>query len=878
MPLARSVAEANAGPLEVIVAGGPAVQLEMNPALRHDLVRAELVAGALSLIVLVLVLGSLAAGIVPLLLALFVIPIVLSIVFALSHVTDVTVFAPNVVTLVGLGIAIDYSLLVVYRFREELTAGRDVPDAVAVTMRTAVRAVIFSGVTVAIGLGVLLLVRVPFVRSFGLAGILIPAVTIIAALTLLPALMSMLGHRINRLRVVPEHVLEASESRPWRRVAEQIMRAPLLFLLLGGAIIVLVAAPVRNLALGSTPLAVYPDTGPAAEGTKLLAREFGLGGVAPVRVLVDRPAAEVQSALPAMRAAAGVQAVSVVPGPKATLINVFGGDEVGSAERRTSSSATSGTACCRDCYRPAAYQVGGAPAVFYDFQQALYGDFGWIALIVITATVLVLFRAFRSIVLPVKAVLMNVLSVAGAYGLLVAVFQHGVGADLVGFHQTEQIAVWIPLFLFAFLFGLSMDYEVFLLSRMREEYDVVPDNRRAVATGLAKTGKLITSAALIMVIAFCGLAASSFIEMQQFGFGLAAAILLDATLIRALIVPSVMKLMGRWNWWLPVPLRPLAGRGPRALTATGWAAPGRCRRARRCSPERAGRSLRLLRLRLLRPDLDDHVGRRVVRRELVLADHLAVALHRAVDDDGEAAGAAAGLHLGAGRERRVVDAAHAGRREVVLRARLLRHRDALAGAVELHRQRRVRVRGLDQDRVLQRVHEPELRAAPRHGGVHPERVVRDVEVVVAAVDDLQAGVERGVEQRRHDLADAAADGGDELAVLDLLADQEAARGGALPDHLVEVERLAGLDDVAVEHVGEQVHVVDPVRRRRAHAGRDRLREEPHVDAELLRVRGRERRLVAVDGDPRLLRARRCRRRRCSRPCRRRRPSGRAGRA
>src|SRR5262249_12033051 len=187
VPLAQQVAAANAGPLDVVVAGGPAGQREMNPALRRDPVRAELVAGALSLVVLVLVPGTLAAGIVPLVLALFVIPIVLSIVFALSHITDVTVFAPNVVTLVGLGIAIDYSLLVVYRFREELAAGRDVPAAVARTMQTAVRAVVFSGVTVAIGLGVLLLVRVPFVQSVGLAGILIPAVTVIAALALLPA-------------------------------------------------------------------------------------------------------------------------------------------------------------------------------------------------------------------------------------------------------------------------------------------------------------------------------------------------------------------------------------------------------------------------------------------------------------------------------------------------------------------------------------------------------------------------------------------------------------------------------------------------------------------------------------------------------------------
>ena len=314
----------------------------------------------------------------------------------------------------------------------------------------------------------------------------------------------------------------------------------------------------------------------------------------------------------------------MVPGPTGTLVNVFSDDEIGSA------ASNELVRHLRHTVLPAvlpagSYVVGGGPAVFYDFQQALYGDFWWIALIVIVATMAVLFRAFRSVLLPVKAVLMNALSVAGAYGLMVAVFEHGVGADLVGFHRTEQIAVWIPLFLFAFLFGLSMDYEVFLLSRMREEYDAVPDNARAVAAGLAKTGKLITSAALIMVIAFCGLAASRFIEMQQFGFGLAAAILLDATIIRAFIVPSLMMLMGRWNWWLPEVLRPLAGRGPARTLG------GRLVRA-----AGSGRILRLV-LGLRRADLDDHVFGRVVRRELVLADHLAVALDRAVDGDGEAA-------------------------------------------------------------------------------------------------------------------------------------------------------------------------------------------------------------------------------------------------
>jgi RND superfamily putative drug exporter len=209
--------------------------------------------------------------------------------------------------------------------------------------------------------------------------------------------------------------------------------------------------------------------------------------------------------------------------------------------------------------------VGGGPAIFADFEEALYGHFVLLVLGVVAMTYVVLFRAFRSLLLPLKAVVMNLLSVAGAYGLLVLVFQHGVGADLLGFHTADQIAVWIPMFLFAFLFGLSMDYEVFLLARMREEYDRIGDrpgaNEQAVATGLAKTGKIITSAAVIMVLAFGGLATGRVIEMQQFGFGLAAAILLDVTVIRTLVVPSLMKLMGAWNWWLPARLVPLAGRG-----------------------------------------------------------------------------------------------------------------------------------------------------------------------------------------------------------------------------------------------------------------------------------------------------------------------------
>ncbi len=553
-PVQRAAGRSLPGGVEVFTAGAPAIQQETNPTLQQDLHRAELIAGPLTLIVLVLVLGTLVAGLVPLILAAVVLPTVLALVAAMSRVVDVTVYAPNVVTLIGLGITVDYSLLVVYRFREELHRDGDVELALQRTTRRAGRAVLFSGATVAIGLAALLMVPVPFVRSFGIAGVLIPLVTVTAALTLLPALLGVLGTRLDRGRVVPGAIVRADESRLWRGLAGAIMRAPVAFLAVGAIVMLLIASPVRNLHLGNSPLAAIPNTGPAVAGSKLLAATFGGGGVTPARVWVAAPASRLQAAATRLRTAPGVIRVEVTPSPRrpgVTLISVYGTGQVGSAAANRLVDELRRTILPRVLPTGTTYLVGGGPAVFADFQQSLYGHFGWILAAVLGLTYVALLRAFRSWLLPAKAVFMNLLSVAGAYGLLVLVFQEGVGAKLFGFETTDQIAVWIPLFLFAFLFGLSMDYEVFLLSRMREEYDLVPDNTRAVSTGLARTGKLITSAAVIMVIAFGGLAASRFIEMQEFGFGLAAAILIDATIIRAVIVPSLMKLMGRANWWFP---------------------------------------------------------------------------------------------------------------------------------------------------------------------------------------------------------------------------------------------------------------------------------------------------------------------------------------
>jgi RND superfamily putative drug exporter len=567
VPRVSAAAGPQAAPgVDVLVTGDVALAEELEPVLAEDLQRAELFAVPLSLVVLLLVLGSLVAAVVPLVLALLVLPTVLALVFAASFVTDVSIYATNIVTMIGLGIVIDYSLIVVYRFREELGAGRSVAEAVQRTSATALRAVIFSGVAVGVGLAVLVALPVPFIRSIGIAGVLIPALAIPVAMTFLPAVLGVLGHRVNRLRVVPHRILRADESDVWRRVATTIMRAPALFLVLGTALLLLLAAPVRELTMGASPIDTLPGDGPAVRGAKLLDAAFGGGATVPLRVLVDRPAAALGDLPARLGEAPGVVGARLAGSASgSTLIDVVGSGGVGS------DAASDLVAELRERTLPAALPpgavalVGGGPAVFADFEDAIYGNFVWLVAGVIAITYVILFRAFRSVFLPLKAVLMNLLSVGGSYGLLVLVFQLGVGADLLGFERTDQVAVWIPVFLFAFLFGLSMDYEVFLLARMREEYDRLagqPDaNARAVATGLAKTGKIITSAALIMVLAFGGLATSRSIEMQQLGFGLAMAVLLDVTLIRTLVVPSLMALMGRWNWWLPDVLRPLAGRG-----------------------------------------------------------------------------------------------------------------------------------------------------------------------------------------------------------------------------------------------------------------------------------------------------------------------------
>jgi uncharacterized membrane protein YdfJ with MMPL/SSD domain len=585
----------SAGGVRTFLTGYPAIAHDTQPIYNSDLQRGESIAIPIAVIVLLFMFGTLGGTIVPLLFAAVSIPTTLGFVWIFAHTMTMAQYAENLVFLIGLGIAIDYSMLVVFRFREELEAREDAYEALRVTMRTAGRATLFSGGTVAIGLALLLAMPLPFMRSMGVAGLLVPLVSIAASATFLPALLAVLGGRVNRLRLVPRRVLAAraiGEGGFWHRLATAIMRRPVAFLAGACAVMVAIAIPALGLHLTGGDNRGLPGGTEASSGLRLLERTLGAGALAPHQVVIDfgrRGGALTAAALAAQRRLAAelrrdprIEPQTVLDPAEldaaqsraAHLIDASGEVVQIRAAGRTdagTSTAMSLVKRIRHDYVPrarfpssAAVYVAGAPAFGVDFIDKAYGAFPWLIVAVLVISYLLLLRAFRSIVLPAKAVLLNLLSVTATYGLLVLVFRHGWGSVL-GLQKSSQIEAWIPIFLFAMLFGLSMDYEVFLLSRMREEWDRGRPNEAAVAYGLEHTGRIITAAAIIMIAAFSGFIAGSFVGLQEFGIGLAGAILLDATIVRMLLVPAAMKLLGKWNWWLPEPvrramrLRPLPG-------------------------------------------------------------------------------------------------------------------------------------------------------------------------------------------------------------------------------------------------------------------------------------------------------------------------------
>jgi RND superfamily putative drug exporter len=568
------------------LSGFPAINHDTQKIYNEDLAKGELIAIPIALIVMAFMFGTLGGIAVPFAFAAVTIPSTLGAVWIVAHFLDMAIYVTNIVTLIGLAIAIDYSMLVVFRYREELEKTERPREALVTTMKTAGRATLFSGGVVAVGLALLVFMPVPFMRSMGVGGLLVPLFSIAASATFLPALLAVMGTRVNRFRVIPKSVLaHRAEGRTgaWHRLARSIMRRPVLYLVLAGGLMIGLALPALGLKLTSGDNRGVPLTRESTKGYALLKDTLGPGALAPNQFMIvtDTPngafspevAAAERRLIAELRSDPEVKPATLVapsqfpPGPRGQALakraNLV--DENGEvAQIRVAGEGDSGTQAAqdlvhriRDTYIPAAnfdsnteVLLTGAPAFGVDFVDLAYGAFPWLVVAVLVLTYLLLLRAFRSVILPLKAVLLNLLSVSATYGVLVLVFQEGLHSTL-GLQASPQIEGWIPIFLFAMLFGLSMDYEVFLLSRIREEWDRRHDNEEAVAYGLEHTGRIITAAALIMIAAFSGFTAGSFVGLQEFGVGLSAAILLDATIVRAILVPALMKLLGDWNWYLP---------------------------------------------------------------------------------------------------------------------------------------------------------------------------------------------------------------------------------------------------------------------------------------------------------------------------------------
>jgi RND superfamily putative drug exporter len=567
--------------VDAYVSGQPAIEHDLDPIFSKDLKKGESIALPIALMVLLAVFGLSLAATVPFLFAAATITGTLGIVVIFAHYMTMATYVTNLVQLIGLGIAIDYSLLIVYRFREELEKGGSKDDAIVRTMATAGRAVIFSGATVAIGLALLLFMPVPFMRSMGVGGFLIPLVSILAAATLQPALLSVYGRRgtkrvhvaewlRRRARLSVPHLAGSDvEHGFWAQLARAIMRRPLVFFAIGAAILIAAAVPVYELQLTPGSAQGIPQMPESVRGLNVLRDAVGPGALSPTQIVIDagEPGSvrspELQSAVQRLSAELrrDPEVVFVQGGTTRRYLDqsaryeqmiVAGKHEYGDKPSQKFVHRL------RDRIIPSAgfpadarVLAGGGPPQGVDFLRQSYRYFPWLVLTVLVLTYLVLMRAFRSILLPLKAVLLNLLSVGAAYGMLVVFFKWGVGDSLFGLYQFPQVEGWIPIFLFAMLFGLSMDYEVFLVTRMRETWDEEQDNVRAVSYGLERTGLIVTAAAIVMVAAFCGFVAGSVVGLQQFGLGLAVAIFVDATVVRALLVPSLMAVFGRWNWWLP---------------------------------------------------------------------------------------------------------------------------------------------------------------------------------------------------------------------------------------------------------------------------------------------------------------------------------------
>jgi RND superfamily putative drug exporter len=501
-----------------------------------------------ALAVLAFVYGSLLA-LLPLLMAMIAIPSTFLLIDGLTYVTPVSLLVEFLVALIGLGLAIDYSLLVVTRWREARDNGAANRAAVEEAMTHAGRAVVFSGLTVALSLLAVLVVPVPFLRNMAVAGFFIPLVSIAAAITVLPVLLDTIGPRIDHPRL--RH--ETRASRPWTAWARLVLRHRRIAAVTGGAILVALVVPVMSIRLGEPNTSALAQSGPAHVALQQLTDGGVPAGVlSPIEILTTSTTAphiaDQLGRLPGVYTAIAPHTPDYRAGGTA-IVDVLAIGEPSSPP----GNATIGRVQHAARELPGVVGVGGAGPTQRDFIHAVYGSFPLMIAVISLLTLLLLTRAFRSIVLAAKAVLFNLLSVGAAYGVMVLVWQHGLGSHaLWGIPTAGSITVWVPIMVFAFLFGLSMDYEVFILTRIREEYDATGSTDHAVEAGIGRTGRLVTSAALILFLSFISMSTTPNTDVKVLATGLGAGILLDALVVRALLVPAMVGVLGRFNWWLPV--------------------------------------------------------------------------------------------------------------------------------------------------------------------------------------------------------------------------------------------------------------------------------------------------------------------------------------
>ena len=588
--LNEAVAQASRGrPVQALLTGDAPFYSVFSHTTTHDLERAEKVALPISLLILILAFGSLVAAGMPLALALLSLAISFGVISAIAATTTVSIFAQNVASMIGIGVGIDYSLFILNRYREGLRRGLDPTGAIAEAIATSGKAVFVSGLTVVVALSGTQLVNLAAFRSMGFSAMIAVFFAAAAALTLLPALLGFVGRKVDAwsLRRLFRRGAEPGESRLWHRWAVTVMRRPWIALAASLAVVLVLAGPALHLRLGSSGPSILPDGSSPRVAAEIAARAFGEGQVAPVEVVytdprgvtttgfadLSRVAGEIaedpevtrvdsigtlvpggsiiqnRAALSSPQAAPLVKALVAADGKKTLMLVITkhgaqsqqSDDFVLRLRRQLPSILPPGATAA----------VGGSPGLNVDINLEMTSKLIPVVSLVLVLSFLVLLVFLRSLLLPLKAILMNTASVLAAYGLLVFVFQDGHFTGFLEFDAANHIDSFLPLFLFCILFGLSMDYEVFLLARIREEYLRTGDITEAVGWGLEHTARIITSAAAIMVTVFGAFAFARMLPIKELGFGLAAAVLLDATIIRVVMVPATMRLMGRWNWWLP---------------------------------------------------------------------------------------------------------------------------------------------------------------------------------------------------------------------------------------------------------------------------------------------------------------------------------------